>query len=115
MKVIIAGSRTITDEASIFCNFDSVYFDQIDEIVAGGASGVDSFGPRIAEMRQARFTLFPADWIKYGKAAGFLRNKQMADYADALIAIWDGKSKGTRHMINLMLDAGKHTHVFVVK
>lgn len=44
---------------------------------------------------------FPADWGGLGKRAGYLRNEQMADYADALIAVWDGKSKGTKHMIDV--------------
>ena len=115
MKVIVAGSRNITDEASVFCNIESVWFEKIDEIVSGTASGVDRLGERYAAERGIPVKQFPADWAAHGKAAGYMRNKQMADYADALIAIWDGRSKGTRHMINLMLDAGKHTHVFVVK
>lgn len=45
-------------------------------------------------------TIFKADWDKHGKAAGFKRNTEMAKYADALIAFWDGKSKGTKHMID---------------
>ena len=55
---------------------------------------------------------FPADWGGLGKRAGYLRNEQMADYADALIAVWDGKSKGTKHMIDSAASKGLIVKVF---
>lgn len=99
MKVIIAGSRTISksvphiNDAVILSGF------QITEVVSGGARGVDSDGEIFAQWKNIPFVRFPANWDKHGKSAGYIRNNQMALYADALIAIWDGKSRGTDHMI----------------
>ena len=56
---------------------------------------------------------FPADWNKYGKSAGYKRNEEMAKYADALIAFWDGKSKGTKHMIDLAKRYGLKVKVVI--
>lgn len=115
MKVILAGSRNIIDEFTVMCCADSIYFEKIDEVIGGGARGVDSFAPLLAERRQAKYVEFKADWGRLGKKAGYLRNLQMGAYADALIAVWDGKSRGTRHMIDIMLDLSKPVHVFIVK
>ena len=103
MKVIIAGSR-------YFNNYELLrqYVDHIlqnvsqkesIEIVSGGAKGADELGERYAKERGYKITCFPAEWNKYGRAAGPKRNEQMGDYADALIAFWDGESRGTKHMI----------------
>lgn len=99
-KVIIAGSRDFTDYA-LLCSFaDQVLAGTQDvEIVSGGARGTDALGERYARERGYGLKVFPADWNKWGRAAGPIRNGQMADYADALIAFWDGRSAGTRDMI----------------
>lgn len=108
MKVVIAGSRSIqkqedVDYAMSFCPFE------ITEVVSGGATGVDTLGENWAKANNIPVKVFPAQWDLHGKAAGFIRNEQMAKYADALIAIWDGKSRGTEHMIRTMsLDDTKH-------
>lgn len=71
------------------------------------ANGADTLGETYAKNNCFQIRYFPADWDKFGKSAGYIRNKQMAEYASyrkgygALIAFWDGKSKGTMHMINL--------------
>jgi len=98
MKVIIAGGREITNyetvcKAVLFANFD------ITEIVSGDARGVDRLGERLGKEFDIPVKKFPADWDKYQKAAGFIRNEEMACYADGLIAIWDGHSRGTKDMI----------------
>lgn len=99
MKTIIAGTRTASLEDVIkalkFCSFT----EDITEVVSGGAKGPDSYGELIAEEMSTPIKRFPAEWKKYGAYAGHLRNQQMAEYADALIAIWDGESKGTQDMI----------------
>lgn len=69
------------------------------EIVSGGAKGVDSLGEQFARERDMAISKFPANWKEHGKAAGIIRNSQMADYADMLIAFWDGDSRGTKNMI----------------
>jgi hypothetical protein len=82
-----------------------------DEIVSGGARGVDTFGEIYARDNCIKVKVFPADWNTHGKKAGYLRNVQMAEYADALLAIWDGESKGTKHMIDTMKRMNKQVYV----
>lgn len=73
---------------------------QIGEVVSGKAPGVDALGDRWSiETGRGESTPFPAKWHLHDKAAGPIRNQEMAEYADALIAIWDGKSRGTKNMI----------------
>lgn len=102
MKVIIAGSRNFNDYILLKNNCDillSITKETI-EIVSGGARGADTLGEKYAHENNLELKIFPADW-SIGKGAGFIRNKQMAEYADALIAFWDGESKGTKMMIDL--------------
>lgn len=100
MKVIIAGSRSFDDYETLKerCNYYLQGFGDI-EIVSGGARGADTLAERYAKEHGYKFTPFSAEWDKYGKSAGFRRNIDMANYGDALIAFWNGKSRGTRHMI----------------
>lgn len=111
MKTIIAGSRDITDFAAVEDAFLSCPWD-VSEIVSGGARGVDTLAENLADLYRIPKTVFPADWAKYKKAAGPLRNEQMARYADALIAVWDGRSPGTRNMIKTasLLKLKVHIH-----
>lgn len=114
MKVIIAGSRNISDgfpiinAAVLASGFD------VTEVVSGTAQGIDRAGEAWAYEMELPVRYFPANWQKDGKSAGYRRNYQMADYADALIAIWDGKSKGTDHMITTMKAINKPVYVHVV-
>jgi hypothetical protein len=100
MRVIIAGSRTITSYKDIE---DAVYFSNMHPttIISGGAIGVDSLGEVFAAKNNLALEIYKAEWDRYGKAAGYRRNALMASKADALIAIWDGISKGTKHMIDI--------------
>ena len=111
MKVIIAGSRDITGIGSVWEAIDGTPW-EITEVVSGGARGPDSNGEKWAESSGIPVKKFPADWDKYGKGAGIVRNGEMAAYADALIAIWDGKSKGTLHMICDMVAKKKPVYVY---
>jgi len=101
-KVIVAGSRGFTnyellkEEMSIICS--GIY--EL-EIVSGTARGADQLGEKWALENGFPVKRFPADWLKYGKSAGYVRNEQMAQYANCLIAFWDGISNGTKHMIEL--------------
>lgn len=113
MKVIIAGSRSILDSETILVAAAMSNF-RIDEVVSGGASGVDKLGEDFAVENDIVLKRFPADWVKYGKGAGYRRNAEMAEYADALIAVWDGKSKGTLHMINCMKGLNKPVFVYTL-
>jgi hypothetical protein len=101
MKVIIAGSRNFTDYQKLKKVCDQILQKQTDiEIVSGNHyKGADKLGIQYANEKGFDLIRFPAEWNKFGKAAGPIRNKKMARYADALIAFWDGKSRGTKNMI----------------
>ena len=98
MRVIIAGSRNINDKDLVYSAIKESKFN-IDEIVSGNCRGVDIIGEQYAKDNNIVLTIFKADWQKFGKAAGIIRNNVMIDYANALIAIWDEKSRGTKHII----------------
>lgn len=106
-KVIVAGTRYFNNYDLMckkldyfLCNLEDI------EIVSGTARGADALGEQYANEHNLTIKQFPADWDKYGKRAGYLRNNQMADYANYLVAFWDGKSKGTSLMINLAKEKG---------
>lgn len=103
VSVIVAGCRDFHDFATVSDAIKESGF-KIAEIVSGGASGVDALGARWAKEHDIPVKYFKARWDLHGKAAGPIRNGEMAVYADALVAIWDGKSPGTMNMIS---QAGK--------
>jgi hypothetical protein len=98
MKVIIAGSRHITDKRDV-CDAVNHSGFEITEVVSGGAPGVDSIGEELAATFGIPLKRFPAKWKEHGKAAGPIRNEQMAQYADALVLVWDGRSKGSANIL----------------
>lgn len=100
MKTIIAGSRDITDYEVVKKAIESCDFITVTSVISGGARGVDYLGEKWAKDNKIPYEIIPADWVYYKKRAGFIRNLAMARHADALIAIWDGASPGTKHMIN---------------
>ena len=106
VRVIIAGGRDFNNLELMIekCDYylsDAVKKGYTIEIVSGTANGADKLGEEYAKLRGYRIAYFPADWASFGKRAGYLRNQQMANFADALIAFWDEKSKGTKHMIDI--------------
>lgn len=103
MKVIIAGSRTITDYGLVEKAVRDAGF-TISEVVSGKAKGVDTLGEQWAKAHGVPVKEFPAHW-ELGKSAGYRRNLDMAKYADALILIHNG-SKGSTHMKNLAIQKG---------
>lgn len=129
MKIAVVGSRTFTDEIFI----KKILNDQFshhrgDTLVSGGAKGVDSIAEKIIDNwknlhvktyggKEEDFKInkkiFLPDWNKYGKRAGFLRNQLIIDEADKVIAFWDGKSKGTKHSIDLAIKANKPLDIYV--
>jgi hypothetical protein len=100
MKLIIAGGRSCTDFQGVLEAFNifSGLYGYPEEIISGGASGVDKIGEKIADQLNIKLIQFPALWELFGKAAGPKRNEEMADYADALLLYWDGKSRGSKNM-----------------
>ena len=113
MKTIIAGSRTLGDIETIDYLVGELPW-VITEVVSGGAKGVDRYGEIWGESEHIPVKVYPAEWDKYGKSAGFIRNLEMADYADCLLAIWDGGSKGTKHMIEAMKKRNKPVYVQII-
>lgn len=130
MKVIVAGSRHITDYqlvSSVITNTINKYDIEVTEIVSGCAAGPDTLGEQWALENGIKVEPFEANWNditapnalirtskwgnQYNARAGFQRNEKMAEYGDVLIAIWDGKSNGTKDMIER---ATKHG-LFVLK
>jgi hypothetical protein len=113
MKVIIAGSRAFTDYQKLKKECNQFLQEQTNiEIVSGDHyKGADKLGIKYANERGLDLIKFPADWDSYGKAAGPKRNSKMASYADALIAFWDGKSRGTNNMIQLAKQKGLRVKV----
>jgi hypothetical protein len=110
MRTIIAGSRDITDFELVFDAVEASGF-KITEVVSGGARGVDRLGEYYAELHDIPCKVFKADWDTYGKAAGSIRNGEMGKYAQALIAVWDGVSRGTKHMIDTALMLGLRVYI----
>lgn len=113
MKVIIAGSRNILNGVVVREGIEESGF-EITEIICGEAKGVDTLGKLWGKLYRIPVKSFTANWQKFGLSAGPRRNKQMAEYADALIAIWDGKSRGTLDMITQMRELKKKVYVKVV-
>lgn len=113
IRVIVAGSRSIQSHEIVWPYLD-IHEDEITEVVSGGAKGVDTLGEIWAESSHIPYIQFKPDWA-IGKQAGFLRNVEMAEYADALIAIWDGESRGTAHMIKQMEALGKPVYIYKTK
>lgn len=102
MRVIIAGGRDFDDYDIAKKKLDFLLKDVKDiTIVSGGAKGADSIGEQYAINNKLSLIQCKANWNKFGKSAGYIRNKEMAEISHALIAIWDGKSKGTKHMIDI--------------
>ena len=112
MRVIIAGGRDFSDYERLSERALHLLSaqDQV-TIVCGEARGADSLGKRLAYEKGWKGLSFPADWDKHGKVAGYKRNDEMARNADALIAFWDGKSRGTKHMIDLAKKYGLQTRI----
>ena len=97
MKTIIAGSRHIVDIEPVWNAVrDSNFW--VTEVVSGAAKGVDALGEQYGEFHKIPVTRFPADWDTHGRAAGPIRNEIMALYAEALILVWDGESRGSANM-----------------
>jgi len=110
MKVIIAGSRGITDFSLVERAVNDSGF-QITEVVSGGARGVDRLGEQWARKNGVEIRQFLPDWNANGKGAGFIRNDLMVKHSDAAIILWDGKSRGTKHTLARAVTKGIPIHL----
>lgn len=109
-RVIIAGGRDFNDYPLLKAKCDNILADKTAThriiVVSGAAKGADSLGEQYAREKGYTVERYPADWNTHGRAAGPIRNAQMANSADALIAFWNGQSKGTKSMINIAKTKG---------
>lgn len=125
LRVIIAGSRDFDDFPKLMNSSIDILsgitskrndLDRI-RIISGAARGADKLGEQYAKVAGYELSKFPADWDGLGKRAGYVRNAEMAKFAvedgnyGVLIAFWDGKSRGTKHMIDLAEKYGLDVHV----
>lgn len=113
MRTIIAGSRDGINYDDLLSAVEQIDWNPT-VVLSGTARGADRMGERWASENNIPVEKFPADWNRYGKSAGYRRNAEMAQNADALIALWNGKSRGTKHMIDLANKAGLKIYIFGV-
>jgi hypothetical protein len=116
-KVAIVGSRSFNDSDLL----DSIMYSLADDyewdnenvtILCGGAKGADAEGKQFAERHGIAVDMFPANWDDFGKRAGYIRNMEMAKAAQFVVALWDGESKGTKHMIDYSERLGNKVYVY---
>ena len=108
MKLAVVGSRTFNDYDLLKSKLDEIHKRKpITVIVSGGAKGADSLAERWARENRIELLIFLPDWDKYGKKAGYLRNEDIVKNSDAVVAAWNGESKGTEHSINLAKEYNK--------
>ena len=106
MKIAIIGSRTLEVK-----NFGDYLPEGVSEIVSGGAKGIDACAAEYAHSNSLKLTEFLPEYDKYGRAAPIVRNKTIVEYADLVLAFWDGKSKGTLSVIKYCEKIGKKCRV----
>lgn len=114
MKTIIAGSRTCVSMNHLVEAIKRINWTPT-TIISGAAKGADALGEQWALENSVPIKQFKPDWIKYGKAAGPIRNRGMAESADALIVLWDGKSSGTKNMIETARKLELKVYVHLIK
>lgn len=108
MRIAIVGSRSTT------VGDIGMYISDGDEIVSGGAVGVDSCAAEYAKNKGLKLTVFLPEYERYGRAAPILRNKKIVDYADKIIAFWNGSSRGTLYVIKYAKKVGKPCEIIFV-
>ena len=110
MKVAVIGSRGLMVD-----DLNAYLPEGVTEIVSGGAKGIDACARQFALSAKIKLTEFLPDYERYSSAAPLKRNEQIVDYADHIVAIWDGMSKGTKYTIDRCLKCGKTLTVFTLK
>lgn len=113
MKIAVVGGRDMTDQFIV----DHVLYEYVqplyDVIVSGGAKGADTLGETFADKHcQNESIIFKPEWEKYGRSAGFKRNKLIINECDICIAFWDGESRGTKSSIDLAKKMNKPVYIY---
>jgi hypothetical protein len=122
-KILIAGSRDFDDYEYLEVQMNYILHEIIKEdevwdnviILSGGARGADKLGEQFADVYDFGIEQHIPDWNKHGRKAGILRNKVMVDKADLVVVFWDGKSRGSKHVIEYSKEVGKDAVVFKYK
>ena len=109
MKLAIIGSRSLTVD-----NLADYIPENVTEIVSGGAKGIDSDASDFAQRNGIKLTVFLPQYERFGRAAPLRRNEQIADYADCVIAFWDGRSKGPDQALREFRERNKPVRVIVI-
>ena len=110
MKIAIIGSRTLHVD-----NLEKIIPKECTEVVSGGAVGVDTSAEEFARRQGLPIKRFLPEYDKYGRGAPLVRNKLIVEYADAVYAFWDGKSRGTIHTVKYAREIGKPVRIFTLK
>jgi len=114
MRTIIAGSRSIVHYEHISKAMETIPW-KVTTVISGNAKGADALGEVWAYRNNIPVEYYRADWKKYGQGAGYIRNEEMAEVAEALLLLWDGKSNGSRHMLETARKFGLPTHLIVIE
>ena len=117
-RIIVCGTRTFNDDELLYSKLDEITKDMTDvEIISGACEGADNIGEKYAKDKGLLLKVFPANWDKYGAAAGPLRNEQMLNYAlqekALVVAFWNGKSRGTSNMIKIAKNSGVTVYTYI--
>ena len=100
-RLVIVGSRTILNRQAVYAILDEINWNVVSGVFSGGAQGVDTLVEKYCKKYNIPFKAIPAKWGKYGKKAGYIRNRQLTSLADEVIVFWDCKSRGTAHQFAL--------------
>lgn len=111
MKLAVIGSRTINN-AELVTRVLDLYKEKISVIVTGGAKGVDKIAENWAIINNIPFVIHSPNWSKFGKSAGIIRNRSIANECDHCVAFWDGLSKGTKSTIDMCIKQKKKVDIF---
>ena len=115
MKLIVAGGRDFTDTNLMIAELQKLVnsgnIPEYPELVCGMAYGADLTAYNLWSGAGMVIHKFPADWARLGKCAGYKRNQEMGEFADAAVCFWDGNSKGTKHMIDIMNKLNKPVYI----
>ena len=119
-RLLVCGSRTITDKEWVYSQIEKYWYEHLacysDPImIEGGARGVDLLARSYAIDNEWEIEEYPADWDKYGKSAGYIRNDIMVKKADEVLILWDGTSKGTKNDIDLCKKYNKPHEIVIYK
>lgn len=110
MRVAVVGSRQVNDE--VLKQILLVLPVSTSEIISGGADGVDALAAQVAELLEIPLKTFLPDYETYGKRAPLIRNLKIVDYADEVLAFWDGRSHGTRHIVGECIKRQKPVRIY---